>query len=71
MLDIDAWECLRGICSTINQHRQRVGARHPPRDADCFGSMHLLLFGHTRTEHNIPLTRHAQPDLDTASPPDR
>ena len=44
MLDVDAWECISGILSIIDS-TQRPNAT----DGDCFGKMHIVLFGHVRT----------------------
>ena len=43
MLDDDAWECLRGILSTIDHIR-----RPHAQGGDVFGALHLLLFGALR-----------------------
>ena len=41
MLDVDAWECISGILSTIDSTK-----RPNATDGDCFGKIHILLFGH-------------------------
>ncbi len=43
MLDDDAWECLRGILSTIDALK-----RPHAQSGDVFGALHLLLFGELR-----------------------
>ena len=43
MLDTDAWECLRGILSTIDALKRRHA-----QGGDVFGALDLLLFGEQR-----------------------
>ena len=40
MLDVDAWECISGILSIIDSTK-----RPNATDGDCFGKMHIVLFG--------------------------
>ena len=65
MLDDDAWECIGGILSAIDQHR-----RPPPgaRPADVFGGMHLILFGHSCTHARMSHRHFAHPPRFTLAP---
>ena len=49
MLDVDAWECISGILSIIDSTK-----RPNATDGDCFGKMHIVLFGHVRTYFTRP-----------------
>lgn len=68
MLDDDAWECIGGILSAIDQHR-----RPPPgaRPADVFGAMHLILFGHSCTLARMSHHHFAHPPRFILAPPPR
>ena len=41
MLDIDAWDAISGVLSTIDDSKRP----NSTAEDDCFGSLHLLLFG--------------------------
>ena len=41
MLDIDAWDAISGVLSTIDDSKRPSSTA----EDDCFGSLHLLLFG--------------------------